>query len=317
MVVQKPTSVKLKSLRIVFHADNGIVPATADVKRTVEAAASAMSEAGADVHESRPKVLASVIDFWDLPYVVDGGQWVKILLKQSGTKRWDPHLDWHWNPPEFTGRQVGELLRTWHRFRAEMLAWMNHFDVLICPVNARASWPSGFNHADESMKAFTYTAAFNMTGWPATVVRCGTSDDGMPIGVQIVSHAWREEICLAVAKYLETVLGGWQPRPIPLRPRAGAAPGGVREARRSCQTYYHRHGAGADQIARHVDGDTRGWLVCSEPRSLQALKLFLSCPLGPPLRGSFVENLSVPGLRNVRFTHVCRGPQLAGSPGLA
>jgi amidase len=60
------------------------------------------------------------------------------------------------------------------------------------------------------MKAFTYTAAFNMTGWPATVVRCGTSDDGMPIGVQIVSHAWREEICLAVAKHLENVLGGWQ-----------------------------------------------------------------------------------------------------------
>jgi amidase len=208
--MQHPLSVKLKSLRVAFHTDNGIVPATADVKRTVEAAASAMSEAGADVHESRPKVLASVIDFWNLPYIVDGGQWVKILLKQSGTKRWDPHLDWHWNHPEFTGRQVGELLRTWHRFRAEMLAWMNHFDVLICPVNARASWPSGFNHADESMKAFTYTAAFNMTGWPATVVRCGTSDDGMPIGVQIVSHAWREEICLAVAKHLETVLGGWR-----------------------------------------------------------------------------------------------------------
>jgi hypothetical protein len=27
--------------------------------------------------------------------------------------------------------------------------------------------------------------------------------------------------------------------------------------------------------------------------------------LGPPLRGSFVDNLSIPGLRNVRFTHVC------------
>jgi amidase len=60
------------------------------------------------------------------------------------------------------------------------------------------------------MKSFTHTAAYNLTGWPAAVVRCGTSSDGVPIGVQVVSHPWREDICLAVAKQLETVLGGWQ-----------------------------------------------------------------------------------------------------------
>jgi hypothetical protein len=41
---------------------------------------------------------------------------------------------------------------------------------------------------------------------------------------------------------------------------------GVRGARRSYQTYYHRHGAGGVQIDRYrVDRDTRGWLVCPEP----------------------------------------------------
>ena len=60
------------------------------------------------------------------------------------------------------------------------------------------------------MKAFTVTAAFNMTGWPAAVVRCDTSRDDMPVGVQVVAHAWREDVCLAVAKHLETALGGWQ-----------------------------------------------------------------------------------------------------------
>jgi amidase len=55
-----------------------------------------------------------------------------------------------------------------------------------------------------------YTAAYNMTGWPGAVVRCGTGKDGMPIGVQVVARPWREDICLAVAKYLEMTFGGWK-----------------------------------------------------------------------------------------------------------
>jgi amidase len=36
----------------------------------------------------------------------------------------------------------------------------------------------------------------NITGWPAAVVRCGTSSEGLPIGV---------------AGHLERLSGGWQP----------------------------------------------------------------------------------------------------------
>ena len=50
--------------------------------------------------------------------------------------------------------------------------------------------------------------AFNMTGWPAAVVRCGESVEGLPIGVQIAAGPWREDIVLAVARRLEELLGG-------------------------------------------------------------------------------------------------------------
>ena len=33
----------------------------------------------------------------------------------------------------------------------------------------------------------TDTMAFNLTGWPVVVVRCGTSAEGLPIGVQVVA----------------------------------------------------------------------------------------------------------------------------------
>jgi amidase len=53
----------------------------------------------------------------------------------------------------------------------------------------------------------------NLTGWPAAVVRCGTSPEGLPIGVQVAAAPWREHIALAVAGRLEDVFGGWQPAP--------------------------------------------------------------------------------------------------------
>jgi len=49
----------------------------------------------------------------------------------------------------------------------------------------------------------------NMTGWPAAVVRCGTSKAGLPIGVQIAAPAWREDAALRIALDLERALGGW------------------------------------------------------------------------------------------------------------
>lgn len=63
------------------------------------------------------------------------------------------------------------------------------------------------------MPAFSYTMAHNLTGWPGAVVRCGTSPEGLPIGVQIVARPWREDVALAVSEYLETVMGGWKRPP--------------------------------------------------------------------------------------------------------
>ena len=145
-------------------------------------------------------------------WTADGGAWVKELLRKSGTNRWDPHIDWHQADAPLSGDKIAELMRLWQRFRFDMLAWMQDFDVLVCPVNARASWPSEFDSDDwdGDLRAFSYTFSYNLTGWPGAVVRCGTGDDGMPIGVQIVSRPWREDVCLAVAKQLETALGGWQ-----------------------------------------------------------------------------------------------------------
>jgi amidase len=35
----------------------------------------------------------------------------------------------------------------------------------------------------------------------------------LPIGVQIVAQPWREDVVLALARHVETTMGGWQPAP--------------------------------------------------------------------------------------------------------
>ena len=89
-----------------------------------------------------------------------------------------------------------------------MLAAMSEYDLIIAPVNAYTAIPHG-TLADH-YPGFGYTMTYNLTGWPAAVVRVGTGNDGLPIGIQIIAKPWQEAIVLAVAKHLETVFGGWQ-----------------------------------------------------------------------------------------------------------
>jgi amidase len=43
------------------------------------------------------------------------------------------------------------------------------------------------------------------------VVRCGTSVEGLPIDVQLVTAPWRDDLALALAGTLESALGGYRP----------------------------------------------------------------------------------------------------------
>ena len=93
-----------------------------------------------------------------------------------------------------------------------MMQFMTDYDVMICPINADVAPPHGTSR--QHIEKFSYAYHFNLTGHPSVVVRAGTSDDDLPIGIQIVAKHWREDIALAVAKVIETELGGWQAPPL-------------------------------------------------------------------------------------------------------
>ena len=54
----------------------------------------------------------------------------------------------------------------------------------------------------------------NLLGWPGASVRAGSSKGGLPVGVQIVAAPWREDIVLALAQLVESLMGGYQRPPL-------------------------------------------------------------------------------------------------------
>jgi Asp-tRNA(Asn)/Glu-tRNA(Gln) amidotransferase A subunit family amidase len=65
------------------------------------------------------------------------------------------------------------------------------------------------------LDAWSYTEWFNLLGMPGAVLPVSRSNEGLPVGVQIVGRPWEEEQVLAVAAQLESQGFGFRPPPIP------------------------------------------------------------------------------------------------------
>ncbi len=104
--------------------------------------------------------------------------------------------------------RVLELLGQ-HAQRA--LAETAHLDVVVTPTLADLPAPIGSLRDDddpaadfEAQKRFTpYTSPYNMTGQPAVSLPLHWTDEGLPVGVQLVGRPGRESALLGLALQLE------------------------------------------------------------------------------------------------------------------
>jgi amidase len=192
--------VELAGLRIGWHADNGLFSPAEEIQAVIREAAAAMAQAGAGLSEVVPT-----------PWSGDGGAWIQRLLDAAGTETAHPliarQIDTRW---KVESAELTRMMERRDRFRSEMLAFMQDYDALLTPVTGFTAPPAGAAHSDPYLKGYGYTQVCNLSGQPAAVVRCGTSADGLPIGVQVAAQPWREDVALAVAGHLESVFGGWQ-----------------------------------------------------------------------------------------------------------
>ena len=222
-----PLKVDLKKLKVAFCTRGGR-DTDQDTMATIRQTAKWLEEATAVVKEDHPgSVIADLGAARTKLSSGDGGAFYQRLADKWGTKNISPQRKASMAAAH--PLTTSELVEAWEQHdlcKSQMLDWMKAYDVFICPVATKPAQPIDADPAagpggrgggvPGERSEFPNNGTFNCTGWPVVVVRCGTSTDGkkLPIGVQVVCNPWREDICLAVASYLETKSGGWQRPPI-------------------------------------------------------------------------------------------------------
>jgi amidase len=205
-------AVSVKGLRVAVHTDNRIMPARADIAAVVMEAAGSLADAGAIVEPAIPTGIEQCMGIFTGIANADAGESLRMLLANVGTLRTHALLDGALNMSR-EPRSAAFLHAMWAQvdmYRSAMLSFLRNYDLILSPVNALPAIEHGTCFREDIFPAFSYTAAHNLTGWPGAVVRCGTSTEGLPIGVQAVARPWREDVALAVAQHLETAFGGYQ-----------------------------------------------------------------------------------------------------------
>jgi amidase len=213
-----PDTVAFNNLRVAFYTDNGILSPTRETVEVVGKVVEVLSNKVMSINEDCPEVIEQTYDIWWGICSADSGAGVATMLNIAGTS--EPHR----YTKLFQERQVvfkdrtpkdfGILISNWDIFCNEMISFIRQYDVIICPVLAFPAQNHGYILDKDKDLGFSYCFTYNLTGWPAAVVRAGATSDGLPIGVQVVAKPWREDVALAVARYIETTLGGWQPPPL-------------------------------------------------------------------------------------------------------
>ena len=208
-----------KAIRIGYFEEDGRTRVTPETRTAVHNAAKALEVAGFEVEPFRPQGLEKARDLWWKFFGVAGAMLLGPMLKGHEGEL-SPILrefnSWVAEEPPPTAQS---LLDSWIQrdiVRMQVFEQMERFPVVLCPV---ASIPA-FRHGEREwqvdgqtvryLDAWSYCEWFNLLGMPGGVVPMTRSNDGLPIGVQIVARPWQEEIVLSVSEILECERGAWQ-----------------------------------------------------------------------------------------------------------
>jgi Asp-tRNA(Asn)/Glu-tRNA(Gln) amidotransferase A subunit family amidase len=214
---------EIRKLGVAYFVDDDVTPVTSETAAAVRAAADALRAQGFRVAEWRPQNLDRVWQQW----------W--NLFGRAGQMAFAPTIEGREadlspilrafrakvaEAPPLTAQDLLNTLLARDVLRGNLLAKMEEFPILICPVCAVPAFRHGEREWTvqgrkvEYLKAMSYSQWFNLFGNPAAVVPVGRSPEGLPIGVQIVGRPWEEEAVLAVAARIEAACGGFRRPPI-------------------------------------------------------------------------------------------------------
>jgi Asp-tRNA(Asn)/Glu-tRNA(Gln) amidotransferase A subunit family amidase len=212
-------TIDARQLACAFFDGDADAAVRADIAAAVSDAARALSSSGLAVTRKRPPSFGAALEVFHALREADGladHRRVAAECESDLTPVVRAGLG------EAASRSVNldeyrELVEQADKIRAEVAAFMLTYPILVMPVGSAPAFVpcAGEFDAVEApppRSAFeSYCRAISLLRVPAAVVPCGTSDEGLPIGVQIVGRRFHDKEVLAVAQLLEEIFGAWLP----------------------------------------------------------------------------------------------------------
>ncbi|HEY5920477.1 MAG TPA: amidase [Kofleriaceae bacterium] len=183
-------------------------PALADVEVAPEHAAAAVAvgrrleQLGHGVAEATP-FIGDLDEF--LPIMAR--MVARVPLLPGMVRALEPSTQWL----RERGRGVtrGDVVALADRLAREVLAWFGDADIVVSPTVAQPAPKVGAYANLDGERVFrtaaalgAFTAPFNVSGQPAISIPWGTTQAGLPIGVQLVARRGNDRMLLALAARL-------------------------------------------------------------------------------------------------------------------
>lgn len=204
-----PNTPSKKCVALIVGDDFGI---DTEVVHTIREAGDTLRAAGYEVEEINPPMLNSIFSLWARLAILDVDHSIEpalpIINDEGLTKAfasWMPAFPERSAVTMMNALNEREMvLRTWNAF-------FNDYSLIVMP-----SWSKPFMRANEDIESDDamqhvavdgrYMLAVCALGLPGLAVPMGIRN-GVPAGVQIVSHAWREDLLLQAGDAFEAVRG--------------------------------------------------------------------------------------------------------------
>jgi aspartyl-tRNA(Asn)/glutamyl-tRNA(Gln) amidotransferase subunit A len=212
----------IKGLRLGVVKEFFEAPIESQVKEWVWKAIKKLGELGMIVSEvSWPlfpysMVIASIIQ------MAEATTYYSKLIKEKGAQIYPPvrlrlEAGIYISATDYIQAQRARTL-----FYLQSLKLLQKVDLLAAPTVPVTAFPigtSGVKVGGQKVNVISlltqYTRPFNLNGFPAITLPCGFSDDGLPIGLQLVGRPFDEETILRAAHAYEQATE-WHPKRPPI-----------------------------------------------------------------------------------------------------